>query len=218
MKWRPRLSLLNLVLLTTIVSLAVPLWQYGRRYQRLSVRVEQLDNQVTQLRAEAGYLDVPDPKRLYALPLRAADDTWEWKVHLPAGKEYWLCSHEGELPAAGKVPDGNASRGLVGSPHSQYRKEAEQSIRVAVRRDSKGRLVLAQSFGPASASFELPSDVTHLMRANRSSTAEPTRLLMTTPPSEPLILLRDSVTRSSSGESNTQYVLLIWLEEMNSEE
>lgn len=72
-KHRLRFSLLNLLLMTAIVALALGLW---REHERL----RPLEERVYQLRSELGIVDAPDPKKLY---VRKLNDKNRWRVYVP---------------------------------------------------------------------------------------------------------------------------------------
>lgn len=51
------------------------------------------------LRKESGYLTVDDPELLYAMEIpELEDETWSWKVHIPAGGRYVLYQKVGDVP------------------------------------------------------------------------------------------------------------------------
>jgi hypothetical protein len=47
-----------------------------------------------------GYLTIEDPNRTTAISVPTfEDDTWKWRIYLPAGGQYSICSSSGHLPA-----------------------------------------------------------------------------------------------------------------------
>ncbi len=97
--FRPRVSLLTVMLLLTIAGLGVGLWQAGRE-------VAPLRAEVRRLRAEVGELSIDDPERIYVLPLD--DDalerhTWKWRIFLPQVQVYAVHVATMRIPEIGDV-------------------------------------------------------------------------------------------------------------------
>lgn len=81
-----QLRLSTILLLTLAAALSIALLTALRREQVTGAKYDQVRAENSKLRAEAGYLEIVDPKRVYVLNLREVDDlTWRWKVWLPAG-------------------------------------------------------------------------------------------------------------------------------------
>ncbi|QDU87601.1 hypothetical protein Pla175_09660 [Pirellulimonas nuda] len=99
---RPRFSLLNLLLLTTIVALGLTTGMLWRE-------VGPLRQEVQQLRNETGKLIVEDPTRLAAVQCPQTDElSWKWRVWLPAGHNYLVRTAGDDggqvVPATGFIP------------------------------------------------------------------------------------------------------------------
>jgi hypothetical protein len=90
---RPRISLLTAFLLTTIVGLVIAVALFSRE-------IGPLRTEVRRLRSEIGYLSIDDPNRACAVSVPTfEDDTWKWRIYLPVGGQYSICSRSGHLPS-----------------------------------------------------------------------------------------------------------------------
>lgn len=88
-----RFSLLNLVLMTTIVALCITVYLL---YQE----VEPLRAELRQLRNEAGYLTITDPTRPHAIELSTDSRfKWKWKVMVPEDETWFMKANVGKIPA-----------------------------------------------------------------------------------------------------------------------
>lgn len=106
MKYLPRFSLLNCLIVMTIVAMAVALW-------RLNGELLPLRAEVKRLRDEMGHLVVEDESQLHAIQVSTVDsDTWRYRVWVPAGKQYWLCVEKAKIPQQG-VPKKTTSGGSL---------------------------------------------------------------------------------------------------------
>lgn len=113
--WRPRLSLLSLLLLMTIVGMAIVI-------ARLWHEVGPLRAEVRKLRDEVGALSIDDPKKVYAIQVRMTPDyVWKWRVWVPEGRSY-LLKYAGEnIPKAGiPKPNGFITVNKSGETWVQY--------------------------------------------------------------------------------------------------
>ena len=82
--FRLRFSMLNLLLLCTIVALGVTLWNNSKLIMPL--RAELRD-----LRKELGYFRVDEPGKINALEADVVTGkAWRWRLHLPPGGDYSL--------------------------------------------------------------------------------------------------------------------------------
>jgi hypothetical protein len=90
---RPRISLFAAFLLTTIVGMAMVVALQWRE-------IGPLRTEVRRLRSELGYLTIDDPKRACAVSVPSfEDDTRKWRIYLPVGGQYSICSRSGNLPS-----------------------------------------------------------------------------------------------------------------------
>jgi len=85
---RPRVSLLTLLLLMTIVAMGLAL-----------IKLVPLRNEVVRLRNETGRLLVSDQTKLHAIQIKTYTDlTWRWRLFVPTGKTYWLKDQLNKVP------------------------------------------------------------------------------------------------------------------------
>lgn len=89
---RPRISMLTILLLLTIIALSVTLWRTG--YEVMPLRT-----QAKQLRQELGQFFVEDQTRIHAQGAQGVySRVWKWQLFLPTGKSYVLNIYEGQMP------------------------------------------------------------------------------------------------------------------------
>lgn len=87
-----RFSLLNLVLMTTIVSLGVTVYML---YQE----VAPLRAEVKRLRDEVGELHIEDKTKLHAIRVETENELeWKWRIWLPEGTSYKLRGFGDDIP------------------------------------------------------------------------------------------------------------------------
>lgn len=121
LRFRPRLSLLTALLLTTIAGMAIVIVQLCRE-------VGPLRTEVRQLRAELGRLWIEDESKIHAIQVRQDEElTWRWRVWIPQGEDIWLHLQWGDVPKTG-VP----SQYTAGNLHP-----GEQWIVLKARRNPK---------------------------------------------------------------------------------
>src|SRR3954462_9081750 len=101
-RFRPRFSLLTVILLMTVVGLTIIVAMFWREIGPLRA-----DNR--RMRDELGYLNIDDPTKAYAVQLKTlGDDTWKWRIYLPPGGKYQLCCFKGHpLPTAMALQERN---------------------------------------------------------------------------------------------------------------
>ena len=93
--FRPRLSLLTALLLTTLVGMAIVIAQLWRE-------VGPLRAEVVQLRNETGRLSIDVPSNLYAVEVRPeAERSWKWRVWVPKAEKAVLNLQWGDVPEKG---------------------------------------------------------------------------------------------------------------------
>lgn len=89
---RPRISMLTILLLLTIIALSVTLWQTG--YEVMPLRT-----QAKNLRRELGQFLVEDSTKIHARGAQGVySRVWKWQLYLPVGRSYVLNIFEGQLP------------------------------------------------------------------------------------------------------------------------
>ncbi len=85
---RLRFSLLNLLLLTTIVAMGLAL-----------IKLVPLRNEVVRLRNETGRLLVTDRTKLQAIEVKTYTHlTWRWRIFVPSEKKYRLRNQINDVP------------------------------------------------------------------------------------------------------------------------
>lgn len=95
LRFRPRISLLTVILLTTIVGLSIVTAQLWRE-------VDPLRQQVRSMRAELGLLNIDDPMVAQAIQLGTnSADHWKWRIYLPPQGNYELLVYSGTIPPHG---------------------------------------------------------------------------------------------------------------------
>ncbi len=105
-RWRPRVSLLEILLLTTIVALSIVVEQLWRD-------VEPLRAEVRQPRSETGRLTIDDPNQVYAVAIdwgQTIGRTWKWRFYLPDNHKYALHVVTRQVPETG-FPNSGGSAG-----------------------------------------------------------------------------------------------------------
>lgn len=107
-----RFSLLNLVLLTTIVALGFGLLASARRNAQLDDRNRELAAQNKGFRNALGIFEVEDPAKIHAIRVPAEDnEPRKYRVYLPAGRRYTQYYKTSGIPEEG-VPEGANARPL----------------------------------------------------------------------------------------------------------
>jgi hypothetical protein len=127
-RWRPRFSLLEFLLLTTIVALSIVVEQLWRDVGPLRVEVRRL-------RAETGRLTIDDPKQVYAVAIdwpQTVGRTWKWRFYLPDNHKYALHIATRPVPETG-FPKLGESTGESSSLEC-----GEHVGEVSVRKDESG--------------------------------------------------------------------------------
>lgn len=83
-RFRPRISILNALLLMTIVAMAIVIVQLWRE-------IGPMRRQLQELRVEVGSLDVDDDSQIHAVSVKEAGSfRWNWRIWLPKGRDYWI--------------------------------------------------------------------------------------------------------------------------------
>jgi hypothetical protein len=98
---RPQFSLLNLLLLVTLIGLLLLVIQQWRE-------VEPLRQEVRRLRTELGYLVIEDPTKVHAIRAQSIEaiepNTWRWRLYLPPGETYSLNVFSGHISGPIRQP------------------------------------------------------------------------------------------------------------------
>jgi len=105
----PRFSLLNALLLMTIVALGVSLVVSARRNAQLDGLIRTVEAENLKYRNELGVIDVQQPGRIHAIQLPPqGDEPVKFRVYLPPGRTYSLKMRANDIPAGG-VPEDRRS-------------------------------------------------------------------------------------------------------------
>lgn len=113
----PRYSLLNLLIVITVICLAIPLWQSRRE-------LSSLRREVTDRRAEMGELFVTDESKPHAIGVEWGNSgEWKWRLYLPQKIQYCLREFVGQAPVFDGMNSNQwlnelRSRSSVGGWHS----------------------------------------------------------------------------------------------------
>jgi hypothetical protein len=98
---RPRFSLLNLLVMVSVMGLLLLVIQQWRE-------VEPLRQEVRRLRTELGYLVIEDPTKVYAIRAQSIEaiepNTWRWRLYLPPGGKYSLNVFSGHISGLVRQP------------------------------------------------------------------------------------------------------------------
>jgi hypothetical protein len=94
-RWRPRLSVLNALLLLTITGMALVVIQLWRE-------VGPLRNELRRVRDRNGALSIEDQTKFHAIKLEShAPFTWNWRIWIPDGQTYELRYISEDIPPTG---------------------------------------------------------------------------------------------------------------------
>ncbi len=101
---RPRVSLLTLMLLMTIVAMGLALWKLNS--ELVPLRIE-----VRGLRDEVGQLTIDDPERLHSIEVDTGEsDHWRWRVYIPQKGNYGVHCFSDYVPSQG-IPKNQGTGG-----------------------------------------------------------------------------------------------------------
>lgn len=93
--WGIRFSLLSMILLITVVALSISHWQMFEQLSQMKVRNEQLSQAL-------GIPPITDSTKVTAIGVPVmTQESWEWHVFLPEGKEYDLYVAFTHVPGEG---------------------------------------------------------------------------------------------------------------------
>jgi len=107
---RPRVSLLTLMLLMTIVTMGAALWKLNS--ELVPLRVE-----VRELREEVGRLTIVDQTKVHAIAFPGYQPlTWTYRVFLPPERNYVAACKINDLPLSGTLPQCSSPPSFSGKP------------------------------------------------------------------------------------------------------
>jgi hypothetical protein len=94
-RFRPRFSLLTVLLVMALVACGITIWQLWRELNPLRDEVERQRNQL-------GELTIRDETKTHAIQVDTLDDlTWKWRIWVPPGKKVFFHARIGEVPKEG---------------------------------------------------------------------------------------------------------------------
>lgn len=108
--YRPRLSLLTLLLLLTVAAMVIAIW-------KLYAEVVPLRAENRELRDELGELSIDDPDKVHAILTPQSEPgrfNYKWRLWIPEGRRYKLCWTTSKVPKQG-FPTKPTSLPLPGS-------------------------------------------------------------------------------------------------------
>jgi hypothetical protein len=199
---RLRFSLTSLFLLITIVGLAVALWTTSQGWKKDATALQKLRNQV-------GELTISDPDRVHVIRVPTTGPlNWQWRVFLPAGREFQLRLITGEVPKTG-VPGPGQALGM----YSRFRCSGEFLLSASVQENHRGTYVLAASAPNWEGSNPFQNDEWQL----RSKTISQIELGKTesVAPGEPMVLVRLRADHDGTSPESPCDGLMIAIEETN---
>jgi hypothetical protein len=200
--FRIRFSLRVFLLLLFIASLVgsnlFTAWQLDK------VRQEN-----AQMHKELGYLKVSDPTKIHVVAVPTYEDMlWRWRIYVPQGQSFWICSSTHDIPQTG----------ISESVSSTTLDEGEYLLTAAIRPDRHGKWQLTVGLEGGSASTGFGDDDATWIDDNlgwESSQAGvgSTEVLE---PENPAVLLRvrsmvKNATGSVSSSSATEKGVMIWI-------
>ncbi len=211
---RARFSLRTLLLVMVIVALAIAQYVVLRRIREVELANRKLFDENVKLRAEAGYLEVDDPRKVAVLRISDLNElTWRWKVWLPKGN--WVVHEETR-----NIPQ----TGVTQPKHRNvFLGDREVSVAASVRKGADGQWEFVTDFGGAgrrsglhkSHALVAPGD-----KGNKTSVAGSGKQ-EALDPNKPIVLLRlrahESVETSPGSLSSIDPPeptdgILIWIE------
>jgi hypothetical protein len=126
-----RFSILHLLLVTAISGLAIALYLS-------QARLTEAEQETERLHRLFGELTITDPSQVHVVAVPTAEGTtWRWRIYLPAGHDFGLFSHLGNLDADG-LPLKNSRHGIRIGGQSSPREAREIVIDVALGKAIEG--------------------------------------------------------------------------------
>ncbi|TWT90616.1 hypothetical protein Mal64_10100 [Pseudobythopirellula maris] len=124
-KRRPRVSLLNLLLLMTVVAALLAVWCAMRENDRMRLETIAVREQMRAMQLEYGAFVVEDPKLVYVAPLPREKPLaslvqpweWGWRVYVPEGPGLRLSYLSGARETKGRAA-GTFSKVLAPGTHT----------------------------------------------------------------------------------------------------
>lgn len=209
-RW-PRFSLRTLIVAVAVAGLSISLFDTTRKLRTAQDELESLRNSV-------GELTISDPRRVHVIALPSYEGmTYRWRVHLPAGRPFYLKTAISQIPVRG-LPDPKTSR--INSHKFPPRQSATEFIlTVAVHRDALGRWRLTWERERDNLSLFLSQSEAQWLGAvaGQSLWQAGNGQTESAPSGQPLILARlrkgKKVPRGFTVEMNPCDGILVWISE-----
>jgi hypothetical protein len=215
-----RFSLLSLLAVAAVACFAAAYYGVVRRHAAAERRVAELQEiagtqagQIVALRAELGYLTINDRSKVHVLELPARGDReWKFRLYLPPGKKWRLCSSHGKIPA----------QGFEGVQHGWATLEAgEQSIEAFVHAPEGGEPVFVVRTPTGTSRGGLSKEDYEQLTNGGAQWSSAGKTLQIKSPEDDLVLLRyrtDRVETAPDGSrvlrstSEPTFGFLLWVE------
>lgn len=220
--WPLQFSLWTLCLVVAAACVAAA-W-YGMRQreraaiadaQRLRAQVSRQQEEISSLRAELGYLTISDKSKVHVLKLESPNDYhWQWRIYLPPGRKWQLCSGLGKVPL----------RGRKNFPHGWSSvDDGEFTLQVYFDRDEDGlRRFNVRRGNGGKTSYTFPEEeFQQLKKAGYSTSTTGTSQTEVRDPGAPIELIRLRQYRQIPGPPGSQsfassdepeFGILVWIE------
>ena len=184
---RPRISLQMLLLLVTIISMGLVIWQ-------LNAELGPLRKEVRKLRDETGQVTINDPERIHAIQMVTDYPlAWKWRVNIPSGRKVRVAHQTHRIPKDG-LPASNNGSYLIGPK--------EFVVTVKLDKQPDGRWRSGISCDGVTTYRVFADDATAWLTKGESGSQSKGvhRVVSVEQPGEPLVLLRRRVFYDRGGQ------------------
>jgi hypothetical protein len=141
-------SLRGMLLLIVLAAIGFSLWTSNRQrkeIQRLQSEVKRLKNEVGEIVVEEG-----EEHKLHAVALPTLEDnTWKWRVYVPAGRNFAVTANSGVIPPTGESQGTSTSKSGLSA--------GEQTITVVLRPNNEGKWGWIIATGSTTGHLQAPS-------------------------------------------------------------
>jgi hypothetical protein len=200
-----RFSIRALLAGMVVVALLIHGYLLTARNQRLEVENRRLRDQLMRFRDKAGALTIEDESQLHAIRIETDNELqWTWRIWIPAGRTYRLCSVAGRVPQAGFARPGETI--TLSQPGGQL-------VHYRVQKDPRdGRWYGALSTTKTTADKDEHPWVEWNSKASLTNSIEMSTQVFS--PDERVLLVRKRVARDMSTVKAEKHSagFLIWLE------
>ncbi len=225
-RFRLRFSILNALLLMTIVAMAmviVRLWREGDLWRA----------EVHQLRDEVGQLSIEEPTKVAAIRLLSLDEsTWKYRIHVPQGQRLGLVLKVNEvpqngLPAIWRPPSathpGRWSSSMLPNGHYLFLGEGEHVVTVGIATNEEGNRCVGLEWHEIATGFRtnlksIDVDALHWPRVDPGGFEEGVgRSTQVMDGEKEMVLVRHRVPVGSAPLGQLTDGFLLWLEPINAD-